>query len=450
MTPDTPDFIQKLLELKPDLDPYTRKSYIDHHSRWYYQKTLEWLQAYCSPKAKILDCGGGYGTFGIDLMRHGFSNVWTIDKDEGRVATAKQLYEEMGLDPERVYHQNLVDVSGEWDVIVSMEVLYMIEARYLQQFFHRCMRILSPGGYLIFTHMKWEKDVKPTRSYLSVEEIYKMIRRAGLELVGIQPRPRPATTHDNHWLVVQKSRPPVRELIITVDGDKFLDHGQEFLEKILHAYPLKFSVSMIENALEPRETHRDLAAEIFSQENVEVASHSWSHPQDWEKLSEDELTQQIDMAVHHLNGFLQDRGIDKRVEAFFWSGMCNPTEAAVRHVDELGIPNFNGKGWSVSPFIKVGDRIWYPQRGFHDTWWMNRAQGADWGPMTIQFYELHADRPVHIYLHFSAANEERWPSVNKILDWAMTQVENGDLESIWFSEYMTRLRAKFNLQEVSG
>ena len=82
-----------------------------------------------------------------------------------------------------------------------------------------------------------------------------------------------------------------RELLITIDGDGFIFRdrvgdravGELILEEVLTQYPFKFTASFIAGEMG---TYRDsfdldLAARILALENVEAASHSWSHPHDW-------------------------------------------------------------------------------------------------------------------------------------------------------------------------
>jgi hypothetical protein len=88
-----------------------------------------------------------------------------------------------------------------------------------------------------------------------------------------------------------------RMLIVHIDGDGFPSRammpgnaysGKVILDEILKRYPVKSTVSVIEGEvglsgkwpkLSP--ALEAIAREIFALPNVEVASHSYSHPFNW-------------------------------------------------------------------------------------------------------------------------------------------------------------------------
>ena len=439
----TPDFITKLIELEPQLDNYSRKSYIDHNSRWYYRETLDFLNHMCPKTVRILDLGCGYGTLGLDLHRRGWTEYYGVDKTKDKIDVGRKLYIEYGVSPQHLILQDLRNFEGMWDAIISMEVLYELHSADLQLILFRIREHLKPNGIAIFSLLEWEEEAKPHRTYQKPFETFQMLEKAGLEIIGYVPTPMKNPTHKNHLYVVRIGDVTLRrKLLVTVDGDGFWKFGEEFNEKVLKVYPFKFTASLQVNHLTYNDSRHETALETLSDPKVEVACHSWDHPKDW---TEADATHEIDNAVDYMNCFMAENGVEKEVRGFLWTGDCNPTEEDLRHTDDLGLYNLNGKGWEEKPYLKIGERNWYLQRGFHDTWWQNRGQGDPWDEMAINFFLTHPERPIHLYVHYTCVRADRWPSTKRIFDWVLEQFERGRLESVWGSEYIASVKEDYGL-----
>jgi len=430
-----PGYIRRLLELADfDVTDYHRRAYLSHPARWYWRWTADFLRRHVPRDALILDAGCGYATFGIELSRMGFKGYHGIDTDRRRIAVARKLYEELGLDPDRLKVGDVRSIEGRWDVIIMLEVLYSLREADARLLLRGIGGNLKPGGHLIFTEFVKEAEPKPWRTYMSEGTVRGLLTAGGLEPVEVRTR---RAANVNVWYAARRGRPsPRRLLLVTVDGDWLRPYAYDFYEKIITRYPFKFTASVIWKDMEDSAIH-GAAADILSDPKVEVASHSYTHPTDWSKANPEK---EVRRSVENINAFLKAKNIRKKVRGILWTGRCNPTEEAIAIADSMGLYNFNGKCRKREPCITVGERTQYLQRGFHDTWWRNKVQQGRYDQQAIEYFKVHGERPVHIYLHYHAVAPEHWPSVKAILDWAKKKVEQGELEPIWVSEWIEMVK----------
>jgi hypothetical protein len=160
-----------------------------------------------------------------------------------------------------------------------------------------------------------------------------------------------------------------RILTVHVDGDGFANRaelpgtplaGQVILDQILRRFPLPTTVSVIEAEVAPGGLNPALSPEleriaraIFALPNVELASHSFSHPFDWEEAEKNtkgsrlpvpsyrfDLDREIAGSIGYINERLAPPG--KRVQVFLWTGDALPGAGALARTDQLGLANLNG------------------------------------------------------------------------------------------------------------
>ena len=197
----------------------------------------------------------------------------------------------------------------------------------------------------------------------------------------------------------------------------------------------------------------DLARRILALPNVDAASHSWSHPHDWTEGVD--LDREIDDSVDYINSELLPMG--KSVEAFLWTGMCNPTVAAVERVDSLGLANLNG-GQLESVYTQKGRSRQYCNRGPSD-WGLgeiSRLRSAapempvekflldytgsiDGYGKAIEYFERNPDRPVHVYFHwYVGVRTESLAALIRVLEWC----ERQPLKPVSVKDYVVGLEDK--------
>jgi len=260
-----------------------------------------------------------------------------------------------------------------------------------------------------------------------------------------------------------------------IDGDGFASNaqfkghpicGEIIRDRILKAFPLPITVSVVEADIkglpvglktEDAEKFRQIARSLFALPNVQVASHTFSHPYMWEPKDDNpgiydepnlplkpeasyptiDIEREIRGSIHFINSELLPPG--KKCEILLWSGNCRPGPAAIRMVREMGLENMNGGNTIISrlyPGIAgVAPRtMWWDgelqvhasnqnefmyANGFNGPFYSGFADVIDTFERTETPRRL---KPVNIYYHFySATYLSSLRAVEKIHQWAMNE-----------------------------
>jgi polysaccharide biosynthesis protein PelA len=232
--------------------------------------------------------------------------------------------------------------------------------------------------------------------------------------LGLTPMPMPDTTTENGH----------RFFMVHVDGDGFASRcefpgpdysGQALYEQLFSKYRIPTTLSVIEGEVGPKGLYPQLsprleqiARQMFLLPNVEIGTHTYSHPFEWEDVQEgtgervkhrstvDEgggdsafslnipgytfnLDREISGSIDYINSRLAPPG--KKVKILQWSGNCEPPGIAVRKTYEAGVLNINGGDTVIT---KTADS------------WTNIAPiGVDKGPNAFQVYAPNQDENVY-------------------------------------------------------
>ncbi len=287
------------------------------------------------------------------------------------------------------------------------------------------------GGYAQHPYLLQEGFAGQRRWLL---DPFAFIERA---LGGIQA-PIPDTTTENGR----------RILISYVDGDGFPSRaempGTPFSAEVLHdtvfaAIDLPHTVSIIEGEIAETGVYPDLAAEleplarkIFALPNVEIASHTYSHPFFWARRHAIDTTDTLYGLGLPIEGYRTDLArevvgssdyIDrslapagKRTKIFLWSGDALPGGEAVALTAERGLANLNGGNTQIRDALPSLTNV-SPQSRWTDGGWqvyapiMNEnVYTNDWtGPFhgfrrVIETFQrtdgARRLKPMAIYYHF--------------------------------------------------
>lgn len=271
-----------------------------------------------------------------------------------------------------------------------------------------------------------------------------------------------------------------------IDGDGFPSvawlpgkpfAAQAIFDRILTRYQLPHTVSVVEaevaaHGLYPHLADKleQIARDIFRLPNVELASHTFSHPFFWdprvssrEKLYGDALpvpeyqlnyTREVAGSVAYINETLAPA--DKKVKVFLWSGMANPTPDIIAQTDALELYNVNGGNTYV-----LNDNFSYAQVSPHLNWYPNAVQVyapimnenlytelwtenfSGFARVTETFTKLGEPRrlkPVSIYYHmYSGMYPSSLGALDYIYHWAQTQ----PFTPLYLSEYAKRARGLY-------
>ena len=179
------------------------------------------------------------------------------------------------------------------------------------------------------------------------------------EALGIENAPRPDVTTLNGQRIFYSQ----------IDGDGLIGislidkssfAGEFVRDQLLKRFNLPVSVSIVTRDIEVGGTPTynkplALARSILALENVEAASHTYSHPFDWQVGTLDvrwengkwvvgrllpDLTKEILSSVQFIDRNLAPPG--KRTEILLWSGATNPGPEALRATREARVKNMNG------------------------------------------------------------------------------------------------------------
>jgi hypothetical protein len=153
-----------------------------------------------------------------------------------------------------------------------------------------------------------------------------------------------------------------------IDGDGFATRAnlpgrplsaESIRDNVLRRSPLPTTVSVIAHEMVDSPALQGVARSIFALPNVEPASHTYSHPHDWETgtlTPKGHIGEGADTRVHRQHVTLSPfHEIDdsltviqallpagKRVAVMLWSGRTNPTEPFLARTAALDLPNLNG------------------------------------------------------------------------------------------------------------
>jgi cyclopropane-fatty-acyl-phospholipid synthase len=102
-----------------------------------------------APAQRVLEIGGGWGSFAMHAARTRGCTVTSLTISETQFAMATRRVREAGLGGlVEIRLQDYRDVQGEFDRIVSIEMLEAVGLEYLEAYFRVCDRLLRSGGIM--------------------------------------------------------------------------------------------------------------------------------------------------------------------------------------------------------------------------------------------------------------------------------------------------------------
>ncbi len=296
---------------------------------------------------------------------------------------------------------------------------------------------------------------------------FKFLRKA-LQLTDT-PMPEVSTENGNRlWLA-------------HIDGDAMPSWaetpgrklGSEVIEtEIIERYPLPHTISIVEaelNALNIYDDRRDrmlsTARRLFARDNVEIATHTFSHPYSWPRISSESESGKYNLPVtgYRYNPHREIVGsaqyIDtnlappgKKTEVVLWSGDALPGAAELAIANQAGLVNMNG-GYTVitaaepvlsnvSPMVRtVADQLQIYAPIMNENVYTNEWTGPfDGFRRVIETLELTDQprrlKPINIYYHFYAGTKAAtMRALTEIYEWTLTQ----SIFPVYVSEYVKKV-----------
>lgn len=114
-----------------------------------YQRLCE--QLHLQPEDHVLEIGSGWGGNAMHMAQHFGCNVTTVTISEEQHKLATERVKAAGLSNKvSVILQDYRKVEGQFDKIVSVEMLEAVGASHFESFFQQCHNLLKPDGILAF------------------------------------------------------------------------------------------------------------------------------------------------------------------------------------------------------------------------------------------------------------------------------------------------------------
>lgn len=275
-----------------------------------------------------------------------------------------------------------------------------------------------------------------------------------------------------------------RLLLVHIDGDGFPSRAEragapfagEVLEReVLRRYRIPHTVSVVQGEIAGNGLFaqlapqlEDIARRIFALPHVEIASHSYSHPFQWQRLVGAAPGQTVEGASLMLPGYTFDlateiegsaRYIDtrlappgKRTRVFLWTGDCLPPAAALDMARAAGLLNMNGGDTLITRDrptltlvaglgIRRGTDLQVFAPNQNENLYTNRWRGPFWGyQRAIETFELTESprrlKPVNIYYHtYSVTKDASLAALHRVYAWALAQ----PLVHVYASEYILKV-----------
>lgn len=279
-----------------------------------------------------------------------------------------------------------------------------------------------------------------------------------------------------------------RMLLAHIDGDGFASRAEMpgspwaaevLLREVLERYPFPHTMSVIEAEVGPKGIYpqfspalEDIARRIFALPQVEIASHSYSHPFFWRALSPGakparryenkdlnlsipgyrfDLEREIVGSTRYIDTRLAPPG--KRTQVFLWTGDTSPGTDALAAVERAGLLAMNG-GDNVMTrsnpsllaaaglgLLREGQlQVFAPMQ--NENVYTNEWTGPFYGyQRVIETFELTGSprrlKPINIYYHtYAASKPASLAALRKVYAWALAQATT----PVTASDYIRKVR----------
>lgn len=335
--------------------------------------------------------------------------------------------------------------------------------------------LTSWGGYVFSGFDTWSNAQKEAYWEINPFALFQSV-------FGQQDMPIPDVTTENGD----------RLMMVHIDGDGFLNrpysdvpnpegpdrplYAADIIQRdILMHYRIPTSVSIIQGEIGPTGIApalspelEKIARDIFNDPFVEMASHTYSHPFNWQKMKAKEindsgaeynlpikgyqfnLDKEIVGSIHYINQTLAPK--NKKASMIFWSGSANPTKEALKIAYENHFLNMNGGSTDIShafpsilhisangiykgPYFQVYAPIANEMVYTHN--WSGPYYGFQNVIQTLEMTDKPMRfKPIDIYYHFySGERIASLNALNKIYDWSLSHT----VMNVYASDYAKKM-----------
>jgi cyclopropane-fatty-acyl-phospholipid synthase len=147
------------------------------------------------PGENVLEIGSGWGGFSLHTAKNYGVRITTITISEEQFKYARELFQKENLaDKIEIKQMDYRLLTGQFDKIVSIEMLEAVGDAYLETYFAKCHEILKPGGLLALQmitcpdsrydslrkNVDWiQEHIFPGSLLLSVHRVNEALRETG-------------------------------------------------------------------------------------------------------------------------------------------------------------------------------------------------------------------------------------------------------------------------------
>jgi hypothetical protein len=256
-----------------------------------------------------------------------------------------------------------------------------------------------------------------------------------------------------------------------VEGDFGYYSGDVILNQILKVYKIPHSVSVIGAEISPEGLFPkispkliEIAKQMYALENVEPATHTFTHPFFWGKIKNNTLLEKYRLKPkgykfsleNELSGtleFINEKLTPKnKAKTVFWSGDCLPRENALSYVYKNNILNINGGDTTITrlhPWLSAISAYGIERDGYmqiytaqqNENVFTNNWLGPFWGYKRVtQTFDLTNSprrfKPIDIYYHlYSGSKQASLEALKYVFNYSIKQ----DVMPIFTSEYIPKV-----------
>jgi polysaccharide biosynthesis protein PelA len=275
-----------------------------------------------------------------------------------------------------------------------------------------------------------------------------------------------------------------RMLLVHMDGDGFVSRselpgnpfaGEVLRDRVVKKFPVPMAISVIEAELSPQGLYPQfsqqleaVARDVFRAPNVEIASHSYTHPFNWEKAQgvgeaaqgyhlsipgyRLNLQREIEGSIRYIETRLAPPG--KKATLFLWTGNTVAGREAIALTKKQGVLNMNG-GDTVATQTRptvtqveglgmyFGDQfqVFAPNQNenVYTNNWTGPFSGFERVIETFEFTEKPRRlKPINIYFHtYLTTKLAGLRSLEKVFDYALKQ----ETTPVFASDYVRKVES---------
>lgn len=125
------------------------------------------------PSDNVLEIGTGWGGFALHSVQNYGCSLTTTTISQEQLSKASERVEAAGIsDRVRLLDADYRDLTGQFDKLVSIEMIEAVGADFLDDYFQQCGRLLKPGGRFILQGI-----VMPEQRYESYRRSVDFIQK---------------------------------------------------------------------------------------------------------------------------------------------------------------------------------------------------------------------------------------------------------------------------------